>query len=208
MRIIITAGPTREPIDPVRFLSNYSSGKMGYALANAAVAKGAEVILITGPTSLPIPKRIKCIKVNTAQEMYDAVMAEIKNCAIFIGAAAVADYRPAKFSSHKIKKTKKSLTIKLIPNPDILAEVAALPNPPFIVGFAAETENILENARKKLKAKQADMIIANKVGPNEGFDQDENEVIILQNNRPPLHLPLMPKTDLADKIMELIYAVI
>jgi phosphopantothenoylcysteine decarboxylase/phosphopantothenate--cysteine ligase len=204
MRIIITAGPTREPIDPVRYISNYSSGKMGYALANAAVLKGAEVILISGPTSLPIPKKVKFIQVNTAQEMYDAVMAEIKNCAIFIGVAAVADYKPAKFFAHKIKRTKKSLTIKLVRNPDILAQVAALPQPPFTVGFAAETEDVLKNAQQKLTSKKVNMIIANRVGPDRGFDSDKNKVTILAKNHPPINLPLMKKTDIAKQIINIL----
>jgi phosphopantothenoylcysteine decarboxylase/phosphopantothenate--cysteine ligase len=202
MNIIITAGPTREPIDPVRFFSNYSSGKMGYALARAAVKKGAQVTLISGPTSLPLPPGVKLIKVNTAREMHKAVMAKIKHCDIFIAAAAVEDYRPEKIVKHKVKKTKDSLTIKLVKNPDVLAAVAALPNPPFTVGFAAETEKVLANAKQKLKEKKVNMIIANKVGPKQGFAGDKNQVTILQPNQPPIKLPLANKLIIAQKIIE------
>jgi phosphopantothenoylcysteine decarboxylase/phosphopantothenate--cysteine ligase len=203
MNIIITAGPTREPIDPVRFFSNYSSGKMGYALARAAVKKGAQVTLISGPTSLPSPRGVKLIRVNTAREMYQAVMAKIKSCDIFIAASAVEDYRPLKIAKHKIKKTKDYLTIKLIKNPDILAAVAALPNPPFTVGFAAETENVLANAKQKLKEKKVNMMIANKVGgPKQGFASDKNQVTILQPNQAPIKLPLVDKLTLGRKIIK------
>lgn len=202
MNIIITAGPTREPLDPVRFFSNYSSGKMGYALAAAAIKKSARVILISGLTSLPTPGGVKLIKVNTAREMYKAVMAEIKNCDIFIAAAAVEDYRPEKIAKHKIKKTKDSLTIKLVKNPDILAAVTALPNPPFTVSFAAETVKVLANAKQKLKDKKVNMMIANKVGPNQGFANDKNQVIILQHNQLPIKLPLANKLILAQRIMK------
>ncbi len=202
MNIIITAGPTREPIDPVRFFSNYSSGKMGYALAAAAVKKSAKVTLISGPTSLPTPSDVKLIKVNTASEMYKAVMAKIKNCDIFIAAAAVEDYRPEKIVKHKIKKTKDFLTIKLVKNPDVLAAVAALPNPPFTVGFAAETEKVLANAKQKLKDKKINMMIANKVGPNQGFASNKNQVTILQHNQLPIKLPLANKLILAQRIMK------
>lgn len=202
MNIIITAGPTREPLDPVRFFSNYSSGKMGYALAAAAIKKSARVTLISGLTSLPTPGGVKLIKVNTAREMYKAVMAEINNCDIFIAAAAVEDYRPEKIAKHKIKKTKDSLTIKLVKNPDILAAVTALPNPPFTVSFAAETAKVLANAKQKLKDKKVNMMIANKVGPNQGFANDKNQVIILQHNQLPIKLPLANKLILAQRIMK------
>jgi len=183
-KILITAGPTREPIDPVRFLTNHSSGKMGYALARAAVNAGAEVTLISGPTHLEKPQNLKQININTAEEMYDAVMENIEFNQIFISTAAVADYRPSEFQSEKIKKTNSEQILNLKLNKDILLAVSKLKNKPFLVGFAAETHNLLENATQKLKSKNLDIIIANQVGLKNqrgGFDSDENEVIILSS---------------------------
>ncbi|MDJ0758283.1 MAG: bifunctional phosphopantothenoylcysteine decarboxylase/phosphopantothenate--cysteine ligase CoaBC [Woeseiaceae bacterium] len=172
--VLITAGPTREAIDPVRYLSNRSSGKMGYALAEAARAQGADVILVSGPVNLAAPAGVERIDVTTAEEMHHATHDKVGESDIFIGAAAVADYRPANVSSIKIKKTESAMSIELVRTEDILASVAALPEAPFTVGFAAETENLREYAMKKLAAKRLDMIVANKVGERLAFDCDDN----------------------------------
>ncbi|CAN5222597.1 bifunctional phosphopantothenoylcysteine decarboxylase/phosphopantothenate--cysteine ligase CoaBC [soil metagenome] len=179
VRIHITAGPTRELIDPVRYLSNHSSGKMGYALARAAIAAGAEVTLISGPVALTAPPGAEVIEVITAAEMYQAVMEGVELCDVFIAAAAVADYRCATPASQKISKNVDHLSLELVRNPDILASVTTLPNPPFSVGFAAQTENVLHYAQQKLINKNLDMIIANQVGPRLGFDSDNNSCTVL-----------------------------
>lgn len=203
-KIIVTAGPTREPIDPVRYLSNRSSGKMGYALAAAAVAAGAEVVLISGPTNLSSHHRVKKIEVITAAEMLSAVMAEISDCDIFIAAAAVCDYRPEKIAQQKIKKNDAELTLTLVKNPDIVAAVAALPHKPLVVGFAAETENLVTNSLKKLHAKNLDLIVANQVGTNRGFDSDENELLVLGRKLQPLRLKQNSKIVLAQQLIAFI----
>lgn len=207
-KIVITAGPTQEDIDPVRYISNRSSGKMGYALAIAAQEAGANVILVSGPTSLPTPPKIKCINIQTAKEMYQATMQEIINCDIFIAAAAVADYRPKNVPAQKIKKTAATILLPLRRNPDILTKVAALTKRPFIVGFAAETENLLKNAKKKLKDKNLDMIVANQVGKNLGFNSDENSVVILHKNAKITILPKTSKTKLAQQIITCLLPII
>ncbi|MDM7322779.1 MAG: bifunctional phosphopantothenoylcysteine decarboxylase/phosphopantothenate--cysteine ligase CoaBC, partial [Gammaproteobacteria bacterium] len=172
-RVVITAGPTREALDPVRFLSNRSSGRMGFALAEAAREAGAEVVLISGPTTLPTPKDVTRIDVETALQMRNAVI-ERMPCDIFIGTAAVADYRPVKVAAEKIKKGADRLTLHLVKNPDIISEVAARLDRPFVVGFAAETEHVLEHARDKLVRKRLDLIAANRVGEGLAFDQPDN----------------------------------
>jgi phosphopantothenoylcysteine decarboxylase/phosphopantothenate--cysteine ligase len=174
LRVMVTAGPTREPIDPVRYISNRSSGRMGYAIARAAAEAGADVTLISGPVALAPPERVRCIAVDTAREMRDAVLAGIGTTDIFIAAAAVADYRSAAVAGQKIKKTRASLALTLERNPDILGEVAARPRPPFTVGFAAETERLADHAQDKLVAKRLDMIAANDVSAGQGFDRDDN----------------------------------
>ncbi|MEI8054459.1 MAG: bifunctional phosphopantothenoylcysteine decarboxylase/phosphopantothenate--cysteine ligase CoaBC [bacterium] len=204
-KIIITAGPTREAIDPVRYISSNSSGKMGYALAEAALEAGANVVLISGPTNLIAPAKAKCINVQTAEEMRQAVMQEISVCDVFIAAAAVADYRPRNISAQKIKKHAATISFELQRNHDILAEVAALAHRPFVVGFAAETENLIENANSKLENKKSDMIIANQVGENLCFASDENSVVILCKNAKPLELPKTQKTKLARQVIKIIY---
>ena len=183
-RVVITAGPTREAIDPVRYISNYSSGKMGYALAQAAVEAGAQTILISGPTHLPIPERATRIDVTSAQQMYDASLQQAAACDLFIGAAAVADYRPVTIAANKLKKTTNdSMTIELVKNPDIIAAVAALQPKPFTVGFAAESENLLAYARTKLQHKNLDLIIANNIATEGiGFDSDDNAVTLIDHN--------------------------
>lgn len=178
--VLVTAGPTQEPIDPVRFITNRSSGKMGYAVARAAAACGARVTLVSGPTALPDPPGLEIVRVTTAAEMAAAVLARIADCAIFIAAAAVADYTLAAPAAQKVKKQGAELSLTLQPTQDILASVAARPAPPFTVGFAAETEHLLEHARDKLARKALDMVAANLVGqPGTGFDSDENELHVV-----------------------------
>ena len=175
-KVVITAGPTREPIDPVRYITNRSSGKMGYAMARAAAAQGADVVLISGPVNLPEPPGLAVHHVQTAREMFDITHANIEDADMFIAAAAVADYRPADRKKQKIKKDEASMHIDLVRCPDILASVAALEAGPFTVGFAAETEKVDDYAKGKLEKKNLDMIIANRVGSDCGFDCDDNSV--------------------------------
>lgn len=197
LQVLITAGPTREPIDPVRFISNRSSGKMGYAVAAAAVEAGARVTLVSGPVALPIPERVDCIQVNTAAEMHAAVMARAQGCDLFIAAAAVADYRPQTVAEHKLKKQAAALQLGLQRTPDILAEVAALHPAPFTVGFAAETERLAEHARGKRMAKSLDMVAANLVNlPGQGFEADDNALNLYWEGGD-CALPRMSKTQLA-----------
>ncbi|MGB5147819.1 MAG: bifunctional phosphopantothenoylcysteine decarboxylase/phosphopantothenate--cysteine ligase CoaBC [Porticoccaceae bacterium] len=188
-KVVITAGPTREAIDPVRYLSNHSSGKMGYALAEAAREAGADTVLISGPVALAVPARVRCVKVTSAAEMLAASLAEVADADLFIAAAAVADYRPRTVARQKIKKSRETLIIELEPNPDIVATVAMLPERPFVVGFAAETENLLDNARSKLQRKGLDLVIANDVSDTAiGFGSDDNQVLLisaLETLRPP-----------------------
>jgi phosphopantothenoylcysteine decarboxylase / phosphopantothenate---cysteine ligase len=180
IRIVVTAGPTQEPIDPIRFMSNHSSGKMGYALAAAASNAGAAVTLISGPTHLDCPSGVQRICVTTAQQMYDVVMNHVPDCEIFIAAAAVADYHCKDIQSQKIKKDQEALTLSLEKNPDILSAVAHLKKPPFTVGFAAETENLFQNARIKLEQKNLDMIAANDVSQMDaGFNSEKNALTVL-----------------------------
>ena len=179
-RLVITAGPTREAIDPVRYLSNHSSGKMGFAIAQAAVAMGADVILVAGPVNLSTPSGCQRIDVQSAEEMFTAVDKHISGADIFIGCAAVADYRVQSEASQKIKKTNSELTLTLIRNPDILAYVAARSDRPFTVGFAAETQNVADYARAKLENKKLDLIAANDVSDKEiGFNSDDNALTLI-----------------------------
>ncbi|MFT5928159.1 MAG: phosphopantothenoylcysteine decarboxylase/phosphopantothenate--cysteine ligase, partial [Candidatus Azotimanducaceae bacterium] len=205
-RVVITAGPTREVIDPVRYISNHSSGKQGYALAEAAIEAGAEVTLVTGPTELPVVDRAKIVSVTSAQEMYNAVMENLKGCDIFIGVAAVADYRPINIADQKIKKVNGTniLTLELTENPDIVAAVAKHDPKPFTVGFAAETQNLVDYARKKLVTKNLDLIVANNVSDQRiGFNSDDNATTILWPNGE-VSLPLMSKSTLSRHIISLI----
>jgi phosphopantothenoylcysteine decarboxylase/phosphopantothenate--cysteine ligase len=201
--VLVTAGPTREAIDPVRFLSNRSSGKMGYAIAQAAAEAGARTILVSGPTALPAPPRVDRLTVTSAQEMHDAVMRQVGACSVFIAAAAVADYRPAQAAAQKIKKGAARLTLELEPTPDILAAVAALPTPPYTVGFAAETDNVLAHARDKRKRKRIDMIAANLVGEGLAFDQDTNALTVITDAQE-LQLDRAAKPRLARQLIALI----
>ena len=202
-KVVITAGPTREAIDPVRYITNRSSGKMGYAMARAAAAQGADVILISGPVDLPDPPGVEVRNVTTAQEMHDATHDCVKEADIFVAAAAVADYRPKDLKEQKIKKNDESMTINLVRCPDILASVAALDAGPFTVGFAAETEKVDEYARSKLENKALDMIIANRVGNDCGFDRDDNAVNVLWNDGEKRY-PQAQKSKLARDLVELI----
>lgn len=180
VHVLVTAGPTREAIDPVRFISNRSSGKMGYAIAQAAIEAGAKVVLVSGPVALAAPQGLERISVETAGEMLEAVMARIHDCDIFVAAAAIADYRCQEPASQKLKKTAASIiTLTLERTPDVLAQVASLPKPPFTVGFSAETENFEKNALDKLVRKSLDMIVVNEVGrPGVGFESDENALSV------------------------------
>ncbi|EAT12937.1 bifunctional phosphopantothenoylcysteine decarboxylase/phosphopantothenate--cysteine ligase CoaBC [Bermanella marisrubri] len=181
--VTITAGPTREAIDPVRYISNHSSGKMGFALAQAAVEAGANVNLICGPVTLATPERVNRIDVESCQNMYDAVFETLPNTDIFIGAAAVADYRPATTADHKIKKQSDAMSIELVRNPDIISSVAATENKPFTVGFAAETQDVSGYAKGKLISKNLDMIIANDVSDKSiGFNSEDNAVVVIGHN--------------------------
>lgn len=205
LTVVVTAGPTWEAIDPVRGLTNRSSGKMGHAVAVAAAEAGAKVILVSGPTALPDPERVRTLRVESAQQMHDAVHAHITDTDIFIAVAAVADYRPAQPAPEKIKKTGERLTLELEPTPDILASVAALKRRPFTVGFAAETENLEQQARRKLETKKLDLVAANRVGPGLGFGTDENSLLLVEAGGA-IELPLMPKAKLARALISHIAA--
>jgi phosphopantothenoylcysteine decarboxylase/phosphopantothenate--cysteine ligase len=203
--VLVTAGPTREPIDPVRYITNRSSGKMGYAIAAAAHALGARVIMISGPVSLPEPRGTEVVRVETAAEMHAATHERVAEADIFIAAAAVSDYRPAEAAAQKIKKTRDAMTLELVRSPDILATVAALDEAPFTVGFAAETENVREYALGKLTNKKLDMIVANRVGSDCGFDYDDNAAEILWAGGDKA-FEKMPKSELAAGLMDVIVA--
>lgn len=204
VRVLLTAGPTREPIDPVRFIGNRSSGKMGYALARAFRGVGAQVTLVSGPVSLAAPKGVACIDVETALEMEQAVMGRVSESDLFVACAAVADYRPAERAQGKIKKSQEALDLSLVRNPDILAQVAALPDGPFTVGFAAETERVAEQAEAKRRAKGVDMIAANLVGAEQGgFERDENALTLLWEGGC-RELPMASKELLAQALVAII----
>jgi phosphopantothenoylcysteine decarboxylase/phosphopantothenate--cysteine ligase len=202
-KLLITAGPNREPLDPVRYLSNRSSGKMGYALARAAIRRGAEVALISGPTELEPPAGARLTSVTTAAEMRHAVLEEFSGCTAVIMAAAVSDYRPVDFARKKIKRGKGPIELRLEPNPDILQEISARKNGKMLVGFAAETGELVANAAKKLKDKNLDMIVANNVSEaGAGFDVDTNVATILDRDGTVRSLPLMSKDELAEQILD------
>ena len=201
--VLVTAGPTREPLDPVRFLSNRSSGKMGYAIAEAAAARGARVILVSGPTALAAPPGVDCIHVETADEMYRAVLAKLEPAGVVIKAAAVADYRPKRRADRKIKKDQAVPEIALEPTPDILAELGKRKGTRILVGFAAETDDLLDNARMKLQRKNLDLVVANNVREaGAGFDVDTNVVTMLDGAGRAETLPLLSKREVADRILD------
>ncbi len=202
-RLLITAGPNHEPLDPVRYISNRSSGKMGYALARQAVRRGAEVTLISGPTSLTPPAGVRLILVLTAADMRQAVLKEFPSATSVLMAAAVADYHPEKFTAKKIKRGEASIQLKLTPNPDILGELGMKKNGQILIGFAAETEALVANAKNKLRKKNLDLIVANDVTEEgSGFDGDTNVATILDRKGTVHPLPLMSKDDLADRIFD------
>lgn len=202
-KLLITAGPNREPLDPVRYLSNRSSGKMGYALARAAMRRGAEVILVSGPTALEPPAGARVIAVTTAAEMRDAVLREFAHCTGIVMAAAVTDYRPVSVAERKIKRGKTPVELRLEPNPDVLNELGRQKDGKFLIGFAAETEDLTVNAEKKLREKNLDMIVANNVAETgSGFDGDTNIATILDRTGAKRSLPLMSKDELADCIYD------
>jgi phosphopantothenoylcysteine decarboxylase/phosphopantothenate--cysteine ligase len=207
--ILVTAGPTREPLDPVRYLSNRSSGKMGYAIAEAAAARGARVILVSGPTTLTPPDGVDVIHLETAQEMHDVVLAKLHAATVIIKAAAVADYRPKQVAGRKIKKDGAIPEIALERTPDILAEVGKRKGRRLLVGFAAETEDLVANARKKLQQKNLDLIVANDVSqPGAGFESDTNLVKILDAQGSVEELPLLTKRAVAERILDRVAALL
>lgn len=200
--IVITAGPTVEAIDPVRYISNYSSGKMGYALAHAAIIVGANVTLVSGPVSISTPENVTVKPVTSAKQMLTEVKQQLANCDVFIGCAAVADYSPSEVATQKIKKSSEEIQIVLTKTVDIVAWVAAQKDPPFMVGFAAETQNLEAFAKKKLEKKKLDMICANDISGQEvGFNSDKNEVLILNKNGKELKLAAASKANVAKDII-------
>ena len=202
--MLITAGPTREALDPVRYISNHSSGKMGYALAQAAIEAGAVTTLISGPVSLQAPDHARLLRVESAVEMLDQCMRLLDDCDVFIACAAVADYRPAAMEQQKIKKGPEQISLQLVRNPDIVAAVSASAQRPFTVGFAAETTELLAHAREKMLRKGLDMIVANDVSTKAaGFNSDNNEATVLwPGGEQPL--ALMGKGAMARRIIELL----
>lgn len=203
LRALVTAGPTREPVDPVRYIGNRSSGKMGYAVAEALAAEGAEVTLVSGPVELPAPRGVQRVMVETAEQMQQAVMARIAGCGLFVATAAVADYRPASPAGQKLKKDADAMSVDLVKNPDILAAVAASDGAPFTVGFAAETEHLAEFAEAKRRAKGVDMIAANRVGEGLAFGTDDNALRVSWEGGS-VELPRTDKKRLARQLVQLI----
>jgi phosphopantothenoylcysteine decarboxylase/phosphopantothenate--cysteine ligase len=201
--VLITAGPTQEPLDPVRYISNRSSGKMGYALADAAATRGARVILISGPVALKPPYGVETLHVSTALEMRQAVMDHLQESTIIIKAAAVADYHVANVPSQKVKKTAAKVSIDLDPTPDILAEVGQKKGDRVLIGFAAETQNLIEEAKRKLRTKNCDMVVANLVSQQGiGFESDENEVTLVLRSGEVETIRKAPKREVADRIFD------
>ncbi len=201
--VLITAGPTREAIDPVRFISNRSSGKMGYALAAKAAARGARVVLVSGPVHLPVPYGVEVVAVRSAAEMRDAVMSHLEEATIIIKSAAVADYYVANPPTQKIKKTAARMPLELDPTPDILAEVGRKKDGRILIGFAAETQNLAREGRRKMEAKNCDMVVANLVTQEgTGFDSDENEVTLVLRTGESIQVPRMSKLEVADRILD------
>lgn len=197
--VLVTAGPTQEAVDPVRFLSNRSSGKMGYAIAEAAARRGARVVLVSGPVSLPEPVGVRVVRVTTAAEMRAAVLAELEAASIVVKAAAVADYRPREVADHKIKKSGAAMTLELEATPDILAEIGSRKGNRLVAGFAAETGDPESEARRKLEAKNCDMVVGNHIGT--AFASDENEVVLV-TRAGATRLPRMSKREVADCIFD------
>jgi len=205
--VLITAGPTQEPLDPVRYLSNRSSGRMGYALAEAALARGAHVILVSGPVAIKPPAAAEFLPVKTAAEMRDAVFAHLEPATVVVKCAAVADFRPAIAAEQKIKKSAAKISLELEPTPDILAELGRKKGNRILIGFAAETENLLDYARAKLTAKNCDMVVANLVGqPGSGFESEDNTVLLALRTGEAIEVPRAGKRDIADRILDQVAA--
>lgn len=201
--IMVTAGPTREEIDPVRFISNHSSGKMGYAIARSAARRGARVILVSGPVNLVVPYGVEFVSVDSARQMHDAVMAQVGRCNAVVKAAAVADYRPSERKDGKIKKQAGAISIDLVKNPDILMELGRLEKRPLLVGFAAETDNLEAYASKKLSEKNLDMIVANDVSQTDaGFHSKNNRAVLLFRDGRRVDFHLMPKEEMAARLLD------
>ena len=204
MRFLITAGPTREPIDPVRYLSNRSSGKMGYAIAEAALEAGHGVVLVSGPVNLDPPRGAHFISILTSDEMYNAVHRGVRDCDALVMCAAVADYKPQKFLTTKVKKRDENLSLELVPTRDILGSLQNKDRHLLVVGFAAETNDLEANAQKKLHAKHCDIIVANDVSSSEsGIESDENEVTILFRNGETKKISRAPKKIIARELVKI-----
>ena len=202
MRFLVSAGPTREALDPVRFLSNRSSGRMGYAIAEVAAKAGYDVVLVSGPVGLECPAGVRRISVVSALEMLAALEAEFTQCDVLVMAAAVADWRPESVATGKLKKSTMSQSIKLVANPDILLHLKKLKTKQLVVGFAAETENVEENALEKLQRKGMDLMVANDVSqPDAGFEVETNRVILIDSAGGVVHLPLLSKYEVAEQIL-------
>lgn len=205
MKFVVTAGPTREPIDPIRFLSNRSSGKMGYAIAKAALEAGHTVTLISGPVCIEPPRGAQILRITTADQLFAAVQKEIVDCDVLVMCAAVADYKPASFTKHKQEKPKGDIALALTPTRDILASLSNENRNYFIVGFAAETHELESNAKKKLAAKNCDMIVANDVSRDDvGIDSDENEVLIFSKNGEEKRIARAAKKSIARDLVKII----
>ncbi len=206
LRVLVTAGPTREAIDPVRYISNRSSGKMGYEIAKMAVLRGATVDLVSGPVNIPAPFKVKRYEVESVQEMAQRVLDLLENEDVVVMAAAVSDYKPEKALDQKIKKVSDELNLKLVKTTDILLEVSKKKRPDqFVVGFAAETQNLVENAKQKFESKSLDMIVANDVSRNDiGFESDYNEVFIISRTSDLVHLEKMTKKEIANSLLDMI----
>jgi phosphopantothenoylcysteine decarboxylase / phosphopantothenate---cysteine ligase len=201
--VLITAGPTQEPLDAVRYLSNRSSGKMGYALAEEAAARGARVILVSGPVSIPEPRNVETVHVQTAAQMFDAVKKHLEESTIIVKAAAVADYHRADAPQYKVKKTAARMSLELDPTVDILADLGRNKGDRLLIGFAAETENLIGEARRKLESKNCDMVVANLVSQEGiGFDSNENEVVLVTRTSDPIHVSRAPKKAIAARILD------
>jgi phosphopantothenoylcysteine decarboxylase/phosphopantothenate--cysteine ligase len=204
LKVVVTAGPTREALDPVRFISNRSSGKMGYAVAQAAREAGAEVVLVSGPVQIPTPRGVERVEVESAEQMLEIVRQHVAGADIFISAAAVSDYRAHQVAGEKIKKTSDTMSLSLARAPDVLATISRSASPPFLVGFAAETEHLERNALAKLTGKNLDMIAANKVGAGLAFDKDENALTVYWPGGGKRELAFTSKLALARQLVEVI----
>jgi phosphopantothenoylcysteine decarboxylase / phosphopantothenate---cysteine ligase len=205
VKFVVTAGPTREPLDPVRYLSNRSSGKMGYAIAAAALEENHEVVLISGPVALADPSGAKVIRVTTGDEMFAAISEQLAGCEVFVMCAAVCDYKPARYSDAKLKKSRKPFALELVPTRDILRSLTSASHTCFVVGFAAETHDLELNAERKLADKNCDLLVANDVSRADvGMDSDDNELVIFFKNGAREKLPRAKKSELARALLKII----